>query len=176
MNKDNGGTSKTQAIAWRDGKKKEAVVSYLNSPGMLERMPEDIRGNIGEMVVWAVRKLSDVFYEDAVKKSTLATLGGVRLNDAGTHHEHHQKLHSIISEVFGVEPTRNRIQVDFYEANSEFPLDIIVFSYQISVPKETFRGSMINELSKKVEVSLDRFEFYPHDGTIDIHWCSDEVF
>ena len=29
---------------------------------------------------------------------------------------------------------------------------------------------------QKVEVSLDRFEFYPHDGAIDIHWCSDEVF
>ena len=174
MNNDNDRSSKSQSIAWRDGKKKEAVVDCLNSPEMQSQMPEDIRGNIGEMVVWAVKRLSEIFREDALKRETPVTLGHMRFSDAKTHYEHHQVLHSIISEVFGVEPTKSRIQMDYFEVTPKSPDDKISFWYMVDVPIENFRGDLINELLKRIGIGIDDLNFYPQEGHISFGWQFDE--
>jgi len=174
MNNDKGCSSKAQAIAWRDGKKKEAVVDCLNSPEMLNQMPEEIRGNTGEMVVWAVKRLSEIFHEDALKKDAPVTLGSIRFSDAKTHYEHHQVLRSIISEVFGVEPTKSRIQMDYFEVTPKSPDDKISFWYMVDVPIENFRGDLINELLKRIGIGIDDLNFYPQEGHISFGWQFDE--
>lgn len=184
MNNDNGCSSKAQAIGWRDGKKKEAVVDCLNSPKMLNQMPEEIRGNTGEMVVWAVKRLSEIIQEDSLENSDSASVSSLRSKEtrilgrhAGVHDEHLKKTSDVVAEVFGVKPTYYRIRIDIIPGSpDDFPCDIIGFSYQVSVPVGCFEGSKINDLSEKMEVSLDKLKFYPHDGFIDIHWFLDEVF
>lgn len=49
-----------QAIAWRDGYEKQIVVNCLNHPQVSCEMPENIRGNAGQMVLWGARKLREL--------------------------------------------------------------------------------------------------------------------
>ena len=49
-----------QAIAWRDGEKKEIVVKCLNHPSVLAAMDEASKANTGEMVLWGARKLREL--------------------------------------------------------------------------------------------------------------------
>lgn len=49
-----------QAIAWRDGQKKEIVVKCLNHPAVLAAMDETAKQNTGEMVLWGARKLREL--------------------------------------------------------------------------------------------------------------------
>ena len=49
-----------QAIAWRDGQKKEIVVKCLNHPAVLAAMDEAAKQNTGEMVLWGARKLREL--------------------------------------------------------------------------------------------------------------------
>jgi hypothetical protein len=58
--KKNSDPHRPQHIAWRDGQKKEIVMNCLNHPSVLNEMPEDIRGNAGEMVLWGCRKLREL--------------------------------------------------------------------------------------------------------------------
>ena len=49
-----------QAIAWRDGEKKEIVVRCLNHPSVVAAMDEAAKANTGEMVLWGARKLREL--------------------------------------------------------------------------------------------------------------------
>lgn len=51
---------RTQAIAWRDGQKKEIVVKCLNHPSVVAAMDDAAKANTGEMVLWGARKLREL--------------------------------------------------------------------------------------------------------------------
>lgn len=55
-----------QHIAWRDGQKKEIVMKCLNHPLVLAEMPDESKGNAGEMVLWAVRKIRELAISGAL--------------------------------------------------------------------------------------------------------------
>ena len=58
--KKNNDPHRPQHIAWRDGQKKKIVMKCLNHPDVSRLMPDEIRGNAGEMVLWAARKLREL--------------------------------------------------------------------------------------------------------------------